>query len=180
MTSELPPLEPEEPGPVADPVQPPAKRRIATDPAATLNLAMVVYIFIDMLFALPLLIFPVAFFDFIGMDTGTAEDLGAFRWVGAMLLAWAVSGIFVLARPGGRAIFVTTGALQLSLAALAFLYSWSLDEYTWSVAYHLVATLILVLGSVVLWWARFVGRTVFRNETEKPSGRTWRRSPPPT
>lgn len=177
MTAEPPPVEPE-PDPVVAPERAPSRRRPSRDPAVTLNLAMVVYIFIDLLFALPLLIFPVAFFDLIGLDDRTAQDLGALRWVGAMLLAWAVSGIFVLARPGGRAIFVTTGALQLSLGALAFLYSWSLDEYEWSVAYHLIATAILVLGSVFLWWARFVGRSVFRSEVGTVTSRSSRRNPP--
>ena len=132
------------------------------DPAAVLNLAMVVYIFVNLLFALPLVIFPEAFFDVIGLPERVAEDLGGLRWVGAVLLAWAVSGILVLARPGGRAIFVTTGALQLTAAALAFLYSWSVDEFEWDSWYHLLSIVILVLGSVVLWWARFVGRRVFK------------------
>ncbi len=136
------------------------KRR---DPAATLNLAMVVYIFVTLVFALPLVIFPVTFFDLVGLDEAAA-DLGGLRWVGAVLLAWAVSGILVLARPGGRAIFVTTGALQFTFAALAFLYSWSLSEYEWSTWYHAAATSILVAGSLVLWWARLTGRKVFKGE----------------
>ncbi len=145
---------------------PPAAERVRKkrDPAATLNLAMVVYIFVTLVFALPLVIFPVTFFDLIGLDERTAADLGGLRWVGGVLLAWAVSGILVLARPGGRAIFVTTGALQFTLAALAFLYSWSLGEFEWSTWYHAVATAVLIAGSLVLWWARLAGRKVFKGE----------------
>lgn len=164
MTADLPPIDDE-----TDPtLKQPANVRKRRDPYVTLNRAMVVYIFIDLLFALPLLIFPVAFFDAIGMDPVVADQMGGFRWVGAALLAWGVSGILVLARPGGRAIFVTTGALQLTFSALAFLYSWSLDEYGWSVVYHLAAAAVLVLGSVYMWWARFVGRAVFKGRPIEP------------
>ncbi len=156
MTDEMPP-----PLPPDDELMPgavPAKR--VKDPAGTLNVAMLVYIFVTLVFALPLVIAPVAFFDAIGIAERTADDLGGLRWVGAVLLAWATSGILVLARPGGRAIFVTTGALQFSFGALAFLYSWSIDEYTWDLWYHALATALLMAGSVVLWWARFSARKV--------------------
>lgn len=136
------------------------------DPAATLTSAMWVYIAVNLVFALPLLFFPQSFFDLIDLDDRVADDLGGLRWVGAVLLAWVISGLVVLARPEGRAIFVTTGAFQLSLAALAFLYSWSVDEYRWSTWYQVVSTAILAVGSLYLWWARFRGRALFRSRVE--------------
>lgn len=145
------------------------RRKPRRDPVAVLNLAMVVYIFVTMLFALPLVIAPVAFFDGIGLDMEVAgrsetvaELLGGLRWVGAVLLAWAISGILVLARPSGKAIFVTAGSLQMTFAALAFLYSWSISEYAWDSWYHSVATAILIAATLVMWWARLVGRKAFR------------------
>lgn len=152
------------PAPEPEPSVPAERPRRHRDPAATLNIAMVVYIFVNLLFALPLVILPATFFDVIGLPSSTADQLGGLRWVGAVLLAWAISGILVLARPGGRAIFVTTGALQLSLAALAFLYSWSLDEFGWSTWYQALATLVLTAGSLVMWWARLAGRKVLRRD----------------
>ena len=86
-----------------------------------LTTAMLVYIFVTMLLALPIVIVPGAFFDVIGLDGSVADQMNGLRWVGAVLLAWAVSGILVLARPEGRAIFVTAGALQMSFAALSLL-----------------------------------------------------------
>jgi hypothetical protein len=154
-------VQPPEPVPPLPEERPHRARR---DPAATLNIAMVVYIFINLLFALPLVILPATFFDVIGLPSATADLLGGLRWVGAVLLAWAISGILVLARPGGRAIFVTTGALQLTLAALAFLYSWSLGEFEWSTWYQALATIVLVAGAVVMWWARLTGRKVLRRD----------------
>lgn len=157
--ADLPPL-PDEVGTTRP--SPEEKKR---DPASVLNSAMVVYVFINLLFALPLLIAPAAFFDAIGLRSTVAGDLGGLRWVGAVLLAWAVSGILVIAKPGGRAIFVTTGTLQLTLAALAFAYSWSIGEYEWSLWYQIMATLILAAGAGYMSWARLRGRAVLKGET---------------
>lgn len=144
---------------------PPERKRIPRDPAATLTTAMLVYIFVTLLFALPLVIFPATFFDVVGLSDAEAAALGGLRWFGAMLLAWAISGILVLARPGGRAIFVTTGALQLTFSAVALLYSWSVSEYAWSSWYHGFMTVISIAGAAYLWWARFRARAVLRTET---------------
>lgn len=157
--TDLPPL-PDEVG--GSGAQPPTKPK--RDPASQLTSAMVVYVFINLLFALPLLIAPASFFDAIGLSSIVSGQLGGLRWVGAVLLAWAVSGILVLARPGGRAIFVTTGALQLTFGALAFAYSWSISEYEWSLWYQIVATLILAAGAGYMSWARLRGRAVLKGE----------------
>lgn len=140
------------------------RRRPPRDPAKTLTTAMLVYIFVTLLFALPLVIFPAAFFDVVGLSEAEAAALGGLRWFGAMLLAWAISGILVMARPGGRGIFVTTGALQLTFSAVALLYSWSVSEYAWSSWYHGLITVISIAGAIYLWWARFRARSVFRHE----------------
>ena len=70
----------------------PRSGRSKRDPAVVLTGAMLVYIFVMLLFALPLVIFPQTFFDLIGLDDGVARDLGGLRWFGATLLAWAISG----------------------------------------------------------------------------------------
>lgn len=132
------------------------------DPASTLTSAMLVYIFVNLAFALPLVIFPAAFFDVIGLDSSVADQLGGLRWVGAMLLAWSIAAIQVMARPGGNSIFVTAGAFQLTFGALAFLYSWSIREYHWALWYHALASLVLTLGAVYLWWARMSARKVLK------------------
>lgn len=157
MTSDFPEPLPEISGPTEPrPPKPKAKR----DPASTLTTAMLVYIFVTMLLALPLVIVPGAYFDVIGMDGSVADQLNGLRWVGAVLLAWSVSGILVLARPEGRAIFVTAGALQMTFAALSLLYSWSVSEYAWSTWYHALVTVVVIGASVFLWWARMTGRRV--------------------
>ena len=158
--SDLPPL-PDEVGMTSA-----APQKTKRDPASVLTSAMVVYIFINMLFAIPLLVAPAAFFDSIGLSGVVADQLGGLRWVGAVLLAWAVSGILVLAKPGGRAIFVTAGSLQLTFAAVAFIYSWSIGEYEWSLWYQLLATVVLVAGGAYMSWARLRGRAVLKGEVD--------------
>lgn len=157
MTSDFPEPLPE----ISGPTEPrPSKPKAKRDPASTLTTAMLVYIFVTMLLALPLVIVPGAYFDVIGMDGSVADQLNGLRWVGAVLLAWSVSGILVLARPEGRAIFVTAGALQMTFAALSLLYSWSVSEYAWSTWYHALVTVVVIGASVFLWWARMTGRRV--------------------
>lgn len=148
------------------PPQPPAGaavpgRRPRRDPAATLNVALFVYIVVTALFAIPLLIFPGRFFDVIGVDKIIARELDGIRWFGAMLAAWTVSGILVLARPKGRAIFLTTAALQLSAGAAGFVYTWLTDAVLGSKAIHAIGMVILILSAAYLWWARLRSRKVF-------------------
>ena len=154
MNEAVPPEEPREP----------AVRRAPRDPAATLTAAMVVYIFVNLAFALPLVIFPAAYFDVIGLADNVADQLGGLRWVGAVLLAWSITAIQVLARPGGKAVFVTTGAMQLTFGAVAFLYSWSIGEYGWDLWYQVLASVIWTGGAVYLWWARMSGRKLLKGE----------------
>ena len=47
----------------AEEFTPGAEVRKTKDPAATLNSALVVYVFVNMAFALPLVIFPTTYFD---------------------------------------------------------------------------------------------------------------------
>lgn len=141
------------------------------DPAATLSTALVVYIFINLALALPLVVFPVAYFEVIGLDDSIAGNLGGLRWVGAVLLAWSITGVAVMARPEGRGVFVTAGAAQLTLGAIAFLYSWSIDEYRWSTWYHALCSIILTGGAAYLWWARLSGRKVLRGSRQEEETR---------
>lgn len=147
-----------EPGQPVEPVE--AKR--PRDPASTLTTAMVVYVFINLALALPLVIFPVSYFKVIGLEDTIADQLGGLRWVGAVLLAWSITAIAVMARPEGRGVFVTAGAAQLTAGALGFLYSLSLDEYHWSAWYQWLCAIVLSGGALYLWWARLSARKVLR------------------
>ncbi len=103
----------------------PAKR--PRDPAMTLTTALVVYIFINLILALPLVIFPVTYFKVIGLPDTIADQLGGLRWVGAVLLAWSMTAIAVMARPSGRGVFRHRWGHPIDhRRSLGFLYSLSL------------------------------------------------------
>ena len=103
-----------------------------------------------------------------------ADNLGGLRWVGAVLLAWSITAIAVMARPEGRGVFVTAGAAQLTMGALSFLYSWSLDEYQWSTWYQALCSVVLTAGAVYLWWARLSGRKVLRGQDQEEGSKKGR------
>ena len=138
----------------ADPAPPP-------DRARSLRWAMLWYIAVNLALGLPLMLIPVEFLRLAGVDDATAVALGGLRWIGAMLVAWAVAGMIIVARPGGRAYFVTAGALQMSFGAGALIYSLVTDEQLGSLWFHTLVTVLFVGTAVYLWVARFRAREAF-------------------
>jgi len=111
---------------------------------------------------LPLMLVPVEFLRLVGVDDAAAVALGGgLRWIGAMLVAWAVAGMTIVARPGGRAYFVTAGALQMPFGAGALIYSSVTEEQLGSLWFHTLVTVLFVATAVYLWVARFRAREAF-------------------
>ena len=131
------------------------------DRARSLRWAMLWYIAVNLALGLPLMLIPVEFLELVGVDDATAVALGGLRWIGAMLVAWAVAGMIIVARPGGRAYFVTAGALQMSFGAGALIYSSVTDEQLGSLWFHTLVTVLFVGTAVYLWVARFRAREAF-------------------
>ncbi|GMQ85200.1 MAG: hypothetical protein BMS9Abin07_0765 [Acidimicrobiia bacterium] len=129
--------------------------------STTLRWAMLWYIAVNLAIGVPLLLIPVQFLNVIGVDDATAVELGGLRWMGAMLTAWAVAGIIIVLRPGGRAFFVTAGALQMSFGAAALLYSSVVEEQLASLWFHTLVTVVFVGTAVYLWVARFRAKEEF-------------------
>lgn len=126
-----------------------------------LRWAMLWYTAVNLAIGLPLMLFPVEFLDLIGVDDATAVALGGLRWVGAMLVAWAVAALIIVARPGGRAYFVTAGALQMTFGAGALLYSSFVDEQLGALWFHTLVTVVFVGTAIYLWVARYRAREAF-------------------
>jgi hypothetical protein len=131
------------------------------DHAASLRWAMLWYIAVNLAIGLPLMLVPVEFLRLIGVDDATAAELGGLRWVGAMLVAWAVAGLTIVARPAGRGYFVTAGALQMSFGAGALLYSSVVEEQVGDLWFHTLITVVFVGTAVYLWVARFRAKAAF-------------------
>jgi hypothetical protein len=130
--------------------------------AGILRWAMLWYVFVNLAIGVPLMLFPERFLKLIGVDDAIAVELGGgLRWVGAMLVAWAVAALIIVARPGGRAYFVTAGALQMTFAAGALLYSSYVDEQLASLWFHTLLTVVFVGTALFLWLARLRARDAF-------------------
>lgn len=127
----------------------------------SLRWAMLWYIAVNLVLGLPLMLVPVEFLRLVGVDDATAVALGGLRWVGAMLVAWAVAGIIIVARPVGRAYFVTAGALQMTFGAGALLYSSFVEEQLGSLWFHTLLTVVFVATAVYLWVVRIRAKDVF-------------------
>ena len=126
-----------------------------------LRWAMLWYVAVNLAVGLPLLLIPVQFLSLIGVDDATAIALGGLRWVGAMLVAWAVAALMIVARPAGRAYFVTAGALQMTFGAGALLYSSFAEEQLASLWFHTLITVVFVGTAIYLWVARFRAKEAF-------------------
>lgn len=122
---------------------------------------MIWYIAVNLAIGLPLMLFPAEFLDLIGVDDATAVALGGLRWVGAMLVAWAVAGLMIVARPAGRAYFVTAGALQMTFGAGALIYASIVEEQLAALWFHTLLTVVFVGTAAFLWVARFRAKEAF-------------------
>jgi hypothetical protein len=129
--------------------------------SGTLRWAMLWYGAVNLTVGLPLMLVPVEFLRLIGVDDATAVELGGLRWIGAMLVAWGIAGLLIMARPAGRAYFVTAGALQMTFGAGALLYSSFSDEQLASLWFHTLITVVFVATAVYLWVARFRAKDAF-------------------
>jgi len=137
--------------------EPSVRRR---DPADTLRMALVTYVFVNLLVGVPILLVPVGFFETIGVPSIVARDFAGLRWVGAILVAWGVSGLLVMARPYGRAYFVTVGSLQMTFAAAALVFSWQAGEGIGDLWFQASAAIVYAATALYLWWARLRARSV--------------------
>jgi len=129
--------------------------------SGTLRWAMLWYVAVNLAIGLPLMLFPVQFLSLIGVDDATADELGGMRWIGAMLVAWAIAALLVVARPGGRAYFVTAGALQMTFGAGALVYSSIVNEQLASLWFHTLITVVFVGTALYLWVVRYRAKEAF-------------------
>lgn len=147
-------------GPFDVPAFEPSAEKPPRDPSETLRIALLVYVVVNLLLGVPLTLGPSASLSFIGVDEQVASELGGLRLLGAMLVAWAVAALLVAARPAGRAYFVTAGALQMTAASAALVYSALVDEALGDTWFQVVAIVLVGGCAVLLWWARVRSRMV--------------------
>lgn len=134
------------------------------DRANSLRWAMLWYSAVNLAIGLPLMLFPAAFAKFVGVEDAIADELGGLRWAGAMLVAWAVAALLLVARPGGRAYFVTAGALQMTFGAAALIYSSVVEEQFGALWFHTLITVVFVGTAAFMWVARYGARDALHTQ----------------
>lgn len=90
----------------------------------------------------------------VKMSGGNPVDYSWLRWPGGVIIAIGIGSIMVARKPEKQGIFVFTDALGTLLAGLAMLYSWIMREGTGTATFIAVATILMLVLSGLLWWAR--------------------------
>lgn len=149
----------------AEPAQPapqPTPARTPRTPRGTLNLALIAYIAVNLAYGIPLLLAPDFLWGTIAGAAPAAETaLATTRWAGGILIAWAAGAFLLMAVPRGQRTFVTTLALQYSLAAGAIVLSILFGEFEdagfrdW---FPWLSAVLVALVALYLWFARLKAR----------------------
>ena len=119
--------------------------------ATMLKVMLVIYAIVVLVYGLSFLFIPGVLTDMAG---GNPVDDSWLRWSGGVLVALGIGALLVLRNLAKQGVFVTTLALTCSLAGLALLYSWIVQEYTGATWFISVPTIIILALAVLLWWSR--------------------------
>lgn len=151
--------------PGSEPAQPqpaPAQPREPRDPRSMLRLAVLVYIVENLGYGIPMLIWPDLLWGTVAGAEGAALDaLTSNRWAGGVLTAVGIGGIMVFTHLRGQRTFVTTMALQLTIAGAAIVVSNIAGEFdivdAW---FRWLSAIVVVLGAIYMWVARWRAREI--------------------
>jgi len=96
----------------------------------------------------------------VAMGGGRPVDFGWLRWPGGWLIALAIGNALVIRNPAKQGPYVTMLATGTLLAGLALLYSWMNQEYSGARWFIVTPTIITLVNSALLWWARAQAREI--------------------
>ena len=116
-----------------------------------LKMVLVIYAIVALVYGVVLFLSPGTM---VTMAGAKPVDFSWLRWPGGILIALGIGALMISGSPAKQGPFVTTLALGTLLSGLALLYSMWAREYsgaTWFIATPTIITLVL---SVLLWWAR--------------------------
>ncbi len=150
----------ETPSPAPAPKEP----RQPLSAAATLRLAIVLYIAVTIGYGLPMLVWPNLLWDTIAGASGDElAGLVSVRWAGGVLVGLGIAAFLVLAKPKGQRSFVSGMTFHTSLAAAAILVSSINGELDVVDAWFRWASFIVVaVLAVYLWLARWRARDLLK------------------
>ena len=117
----------------------------------TLKVALVIYTIVVWVYGLCFFFIPGVLVKISG---GNPVDSGWLRWSGGILIAFGIGALLVRRNPAKQGIFVLAISLGTLLSGLALLYSWIVHEYSAGMWFIAVATIVVLVVSALLWWAR--------------------------
>ncbi|MFQ5899562.1 MAG: hypothetical protein ACE5JN_15140 [Candidatus Methylomirabilia bacterium] len=128
-----------------------------SDAANPLKVVLVIYAIVALVYGLGLFFVPGTL---VTMADAQPVDFGWLRWPGGMLIALGIGALLVLRSPAKQGLFVMTIASGNLLSGLALLYSWLVQEYSGATWFIATPTVIVLVVSALLWWARYHAREI--------------------
>jgi hypothetical protein len=125
--------------------------------ATMLKVVLVIYAVVVLVYGLSFFFIPSVLADMSGSDTVPYSWM---RWPGGVLIALGIGALVVMRKPAKQGVFVTTIALACSLAGLALLYSWIMNEYSGATSFQAMPTIIILVLAVLLWWSRVQAKKI--------------------
>ena len=116
-----------------------------------LKVVLVIFAVISIIYGLGYLIVPGKMITLSGANPVDFEWL---RWPGGVIIALGIGALLVVRKPEKQNIFVFICALVTLLAGLAKLYCLIMKEYSGSIMFIVMPTVILLVISGLLWWGR--------------------------
>jgi hypothetical protein len=122
-----------------------------SDNAKMLKVVLVIFAVVAIVYGLGYLIVPGMLVTLSGANPVDFEWL---RWPGGVIIALGIGALLVVRKPEKQNIFVFICALITLLAGLAKLYCLIMKEYSGSIMFIVMPTVLLLVISGLLWWGR--------------------------
>jgi hypothetical protein len=116
-----------------------------------LIVALVIYAIICIVYGVGFLFVPGIW---VRLSESSGVDYGWLRWPGGILIALAIGALMVVRKPEKQGTFVFSIALVTLLAGLGMLYNLIRTEYSGTIMFITVPTVLVLVISGFLWWGR--------------------------
>jgi hypothetical protein len=119
------------------------------DKSVMLRVVLIVFAVASFVYGIGFLFVPGVW---VNLNGGDLVDYGWLRWPGGFLIGLGIGAIMVARKPENQGIFVFTAAMIGLLGGLGMLYSLIAQEYTGSIIFILIPTVLMLVLSGFLWW----------------------------
>lgn len=116
-----------------------------------LKVVLVIFAVVSIIYGIGYLIVPGKMITLSGANPVDFEWL---RWPGGVIIALGIGALLIVRKPEKQNIFVFICALSTLLAGLGKLYCLIMKEYSGSIMFIIMPTVLLLVISGLLWWGR--------------------------